>query len=498
MRNLLIEVKDFKGGASFNDRLGRPDQFSTGTGLDFITYPSYLTLRPAFANLTGVVTSFQGMTHGYATGEVYFGGGDNKIYKTASGFPDAVSLTNTSANATPIRDLFTFGAYTYYPQSTTIGRFSGGGVYTDSWQTLTQSDFHPVLKSGSGTPSAIGGEKMYVGHGRYVASWDDTTWTAQALDLQAPWEISCMENFGIGYMAIGANYGSGTYPFNQAKIFLWSRLNSTVWDDEIPIPEAKIYAMRYASGYLWIWAGSNNVSIYVVPLNSRIATKIHTFENENPSVYTYSMYPNAVKFKEGRLYFGISGQTFGVSSKVGVYSIATNPNDLRINLERNLSGTAPTYITSLETVTFNNQNAKGILYISYNNSSTYYVLREKLYNADSADYADSGSIETMQYDAPPGKRFQISGVGIDLRGRTPMDGPYDGTMTISYDPVPDGIFTTLSPSSFSAQGLTEIYYPLTATTRTFKLKLSIGGSTFGRPYIKRIYVMGTLVDDPRG
>lgn len=496
----IIEIKDFKGGMTLNEKLGGKSQFHIGKHLDFTSRKGFLTVRPGFTRMqlsasADIGQPIQGVIFTQEDGNVYFGADNGTIYSQSD--TGTIASAHASAQTGAIRGLIEYKGYMYFPQNTTIGRsdLAGSPTYTDNWQTgLVNVTSHPMHISAD--------NKLYFGDDRYVASWDGSSYTAQALDVQDDWEIQCLSDFGVSYLAIGVNRKASTsYNSQGCKVVLWSRANSTVWDDEITIPEKTIYAMIEKNGYLWIWAGSNSLSIYVIPIGSRSATKVFTFENDNAKEYVLYTYPNAVSFKEGRIYFGVSGNTSASGNSIpAVYSINAVPNDLQLNIELDTtylySHTGLIDIKSVGIIAFTSTANTGILYTSFDNGSTENLIRENLFSTDSQfSYATSpGSVyETQWFEAPPGKKIYMYGIGLDLLKFVASS----GSVTVGYKFDGDADYTDLS--SYSTTGGVGFFKKVAREGYRLKLRIGLNGASSAdtRPYVSRLYVRGQLQDDAR-
>lgn len=489
----IIQKNNFTGGMTLNEKLVAKNQFHIGYGLDFTSRSGYLTNRPGFTRLTlsgsaDVGLVFQGITYTTEDGNIYLGADNATLYLGSFG---SIASTHASAQTGAIRGLIEYKGFMYYPQNTTIGRsdLAGSPTYTDDWKTgLTNVDFHPMKVSAD--------NKLYIGDDRYVASWDDTTYTAQALDIQDDWEIQCLSDFGVNYLAIGANNKLTTSSQSQGcKVVLWSRANSTVWDDEIDIPEKTIYAMIDKGGYLWVFAGSNTLSVYAIPIGSRSATKVFTFENDDPQNYEIKTYPNAVGYKDGRIYFAISCDTSASSNTIpGVYSISLEPTNLKLNLELNPVVTygysGQVNIKSLEIIGYSGQVSKGTLYVSTDNGATENIIRENLLSGDTL-YINNAGYETEWFEAPAGKKIYIQGFGIDMLPRTS-----NTSVMVSYKIDGDTSFTDIKASAYQTTDGIGFFKKLSREGYRIKLKLTLTGST-NRPYVSNLYVRGQIQDDPR-
>lgn len=487
----IIQIQDFKGGMTLNEKLASKDQFHIGYGLDFYSRKGYLTVRPGFSRMqlsgsTDIGQPMQGMLYATGDGGFYFGADNGVIYEQTD--TGTIALERTSSQTGAIRGLIEYKGFMYYPQNTTIGRYEfATTTYTDNWKTgLTNVNYHPMKISAD--------NKLYIGDDRYVASWDGTTYTAQALDIQDDWEIQCLSDFGVNYLAIGANNVASSAQTSQGcKVILWSRANSTVWDDEITIPEKVIYAMFEKNGYLWIWAGSSTLSIYVIPIGGRSATKVFSFENDNPASYTVYTYPNAVDYKDGRIYFGVSCNSNTSTNTIpGVYSINANPSDLELNLDLD---TVSTYTYSgivdlkcLEVINFAG-GAAGVLYVSADNGATENLIRETLMSEDPYTFS-FGVYESVWFEAPPGKKITIAGFGLDMLRRT------IGYATVSYKLDGDTSYTDVG-GLYQTTGGVGFYKKIAREAYRIKLKITMAGTGATRMYVSRLYVRGSLQDDPR-
>lgn len=489
----LIQLNDFSGAMSLNDKIAAKNQVAIGYGMNPTLRRGYLTMRPGFVRMTlssssDIGVEFQDMLYAIEDGVLYFAGEDTKIYKSTGN----LVVEHDSANSGAIRSLKEYNGYMYYAQETIIGRSSLAGtpVYEDTWLTTVVSGgaamenktFHPMEVSGD--------NNMYIGNGQYVDRYNGSgdAYSSHALDLASGWDIQCLANFGVLYLAIGANFGT-----TSCKIFLWDRFAPS-WNDEIEIPETKIFAMISRPGGLWVFAGSSTASIYYIPLNSRQATRVYTFENDNEALYTYTIYPNAVTYKNGRVYFGLSANT-AISTQVypAVYSFNPNPENLQMNIEfYNPSASGLVDFKSVRVVNYDTY--RSVLYISYENGSTQNLVRENLLgevDVYASWFSPAGTIETVYYEAPPDKKLYFDGFGIDTLPRT------TGSITLEYKADGDTSWTTIKSSYQDALG-TGFYITKAVECKSIKFRISVDiqtGSSLW--FIKRLFATGQLIDDTR-
>jgi len=487
MEEPLIQISDFKGGMTLNEKMGRQDQFHIGKNLDFSSKPGYLSVGldlgyVTFIDSANAPTEFPWIVSAGKDGNIYFGGDDGAIYN-ASG-------NSLHSDTVGIKGMAEYKDYLYWARDTTLGRYDFSGTWTDGWQTgLTDADYHPMK---------VMGGKLYIGHGQYLASYDGTTFTSTALDLADNWQIRCLDNFGYLYLAIGASYYTSSGTPVKSKIFLWNRESSS-WNDEIIIPEAEINAMVYTAGYLWIWAG-RSCNIYVVPEGSRQATKIWSFTREEPAE-EFEVYPGAVMARRGTVYFGLSdvGSNSYEKNPAGIYSFPAEPDKFSLNLIYYKNGYKERYKGIA-----NHYGVSGIdtMYFSFRDYIIAGSEYNKLHYEKSTNYGD-GWYYSFQYSAPPNKKISTEAFIVEFE-------PLPSNCQISLyaarkeDTTSGGVgkwfthptgWTTIF-ENFSTADATKKVVRKRLDTEALQLKLLIQGdsSSLNRPFIKSIVVTGHLYD----
>ena len=488
----LITIENWDGGQSLNDRIAAKNQLAIGSGIDPFLRRGYMANKVALTRMTlssSVDTNveFQDIIYAQEDSNVYLAGEDTIIYSQSSA--GAIASAHDSAQAGAIRSLREYKGYMYYPQDTTIGRsdLAGSPTYTDNWQASNISNV-------AYKPIEVSGGDMFVGNGQYVAKWDGTTFTYNALDIQTGWEIQSMANFGSSLLAIGANFGD-TSNSVYSKIFLWSRQHPTIWDDEIEVPEANIFAMISRPGGLWYFAGTNNLSLYFCPLGSRQGIKVFTFENDFPELYMMMVYPNAISAKDGRIYFGLTFNTSATNQFTpGVYSFNPDINNLKMQCERatNAGSTGLVNIKSLRSIKYASQPQ--MVYFSYERGTTQNLYREQLFSSDTTIYAGNGEFtngtsETVYFDAPQGKKIRLTGFGMDFLPLTT-----GSQIDLEYKKDYDTSFTAIK--TYTTVAGINFHKPLVVECYSIKFRITVSG-TNSRQFFKRLYANGSLIDMPQ-
>lgn len=478
MNKALITMDDWSGGNTLNQQVGGKTNSFRSFGLDCVKRPGSILPSAAFQNITGGAGNFLDAMYGVTDGITYFCDGI-KIY-TLSG-ANAVTATRT-IGAIGLREYL---GYMYYPNGTQIGRYNmGTPAYVDNWNTGLSSTDHQMEISADNF--------LYFTNGQTLARYDGSSYSANVLDFQVGWSSVCLANFGIPYLAIGVNF-PGSLGSTDCKVLLWDR-TSTSWNDEIAIPELKIWAMCSYKGGLWVWAGQAQISLYYIPLGSRTATKVFTFENNVPSSYSPSVFPNSVTVREGRIWFGYTAAPAASTQCLpGVYSFNPNPKNLQMQGEF-LQSTISYTDTNTCTVSMcrNLPNA---------NNSTVYVsgmatpfLFCSTSNVNYLNPFQSSvgytNLESITYEAPPGTKLYIDGFGIDTNKKPA------GDMTLEFMIDDSGTWITVFNSTPSSSiGVFKKYQ-----VEAFKIsiRLSISGVSGLAVYsLNRAYAVGKLIADPR-
>lgn len=492
MQSPIIKIEDWSKGVSLKGK-GGAKQYRFSDNINGYQQEGYLTQgQGKFTMLLSgdgdMGETAYSMIYALENLQLYFGATNAKIFKQTNS--TSIALEHTSSETGTIQELVEYKGYMYYAQNTTIGRSDlNAPTYVDNWKTGLTSNPHPMCISYDS--SQLTDQNVYVGNGSKVDMISGTTYTSNVLDIPDGWLIKDIDNFGTNYIAIGAEKQSGSYPV-QAKIFIWDKLADT-WNDEIEVPEVNFQAMYYAFGYLWFWAG-DECNLYVVPIGSRTPTRMWDFFNPYPNS-AFRVYRNAITYKSGRVWFGISGDSEDAVNitPMGVYSFPINPSQFNMNLEyRAIQNDID--ITSMQVMNVSSSFPVYFFEKYIDNDPTANTTHNKLFRqyglANETFYNDSGSVETLEYLAPIGKKFQFDGIGIDT---LPI---IDGSITVDYSLDNGATWTSvINLSTVGSQG--DFVYRV---IETYQILLRIGMNSNAQRTpnrIKRVYVTGTEINDPR-
>jgi len=499
MQTPLFEIKNFNGGMTLSDTIGNENQFKIGKNLDFEAKPGKLTNGVGWAAnyqaYSGALTANIVSILKASNGEVYLGGSDTRIYQLNNTTPYVdIDVVHDVTAAGYIESLTEYGDYVYWEQTSRLGRtnLTGGIAWNDNWQTGLDGESHPMIVSAD--------NKLYIGNGENLASYDDSSFVTGALNIPSGYQIQSLGNFGYKYLAIGANnVNTGFINSNSSKIFLWDRNNTASWNDEIVVPEKSIHAMIFSAGYLWFWAGEN-ANIYVVPEDSRKATKMFEFQIEDKTT-GLRVYPNSVKEKDGKIYFGLSdneGQS-ALSEKLhprnptGIYSFPSDPNNFKLNLEYNYTGNIEKYY-ALEKVTF----GTGINFLMVGTeyatsvSATTLALKRQLVTGNEYLYKDEGTYESFIYKPQANSQMFTESFGVEFE---PL--PASCKISMYYKKEGDTTWNTVF-ENFTTTNATEKITLKKVKAKQLQIKLVVDGNSSGtlkytRPFVERIWCTGHLI-----
>jgi len=184
-------------------------------------------------------------------GTVYFfSTTTGKIWSRTTAGVYALAKTNTN---TAHRGARYFNGKLYYWTATKIGHYDLASTWTDTWQTLSNSN---------GRGSAILNLSLFIADGNDISAVDSSgTWSQSALDLETNW-------IATDLVAVGTDLLIGTVNSTnngKCKVFLWDTYSPS-WTTEDDVYESGInsfietdniiFAQCGASGNLYYWTGT--------------------------------------------------------------------------------------------------------------------------------------------------------------------------------------------------------------------------------------------------
>ena len=232
-----------------------------------LTDPSVLTQGPGLVNLTNgtqaaaVTTLIKGIMK-IVPSSYGYGIGGNKIYRfnstavTNSGdWPHTIDkAVVTSEDGEDICYYNTYIYYSYNHSGTLgdIGRYKSGS-FDDDYMSTVPTDATTLVGSVP-HPMVVGGNDiLYIGNGRYVASYNysTTTFVNQALDLPADEIITSLVFENNRLYIITRNGGTTATAYNEGSIYLWDTTSSS-WEYQIKLV-GRAGGSITKNGIIWIF-----------------------------------------------------------------------------------------------------------------------------------------------------------------------------------------------------------------------------------------------------
>lgn len=370
------------GGISIASKVGQQGSFRFGTHLDITSDPNEIKL-----NLTGTkksATTVTGLVKWIVDGTPF----DTNRYA----YDDAGNIYKIDAS-----DVFTLlravgsshgqgmevqNNYLYYTQDSQIGRYgplNSSPTFTDNWQTGLNS-----TATSRFAPITVLNDKLVIGHGNQVATWDGAVWTLAALTLPAQLNVRAVSRTDQ-YILIGAWRGTSVTDSEDGYIYIWDALSDT-FNDSYPT-EGGLNAIEYYQNKLISIQGKNGV-IYTEtsPFNKK-----HQIPKLEVKKYV-EVFPGAVTSWQNQVYFGISNSD-STNVTRGVYSWGSKQ-----------SSVFPDALNYAYTISTGNNGStvqigcvKGIgndLYIAWKDGSSYGV--DKI--DETSSYVLSGTYESLIED----------------------------------------------------------------------------------------------------
>lgn len=310
--NLLV-IEDWIGGLADGDKKGLAGSFRYGKGLDFKSNPDAITAELALvkASSTNVTGMPKWIIYDGINNKVYAYCDDGKIHSSASSWTSLRTVANSSGQGLEI-----YNDYLYYTQNAQIGRYgslAGSPSFTDNWQTSLDG-------TTSWRPLKTFMNLLLCGNGRYLATYDGSTWTAQKLTFPPGWSVRDIDVRGE-YAAIAVNNSADITKATRGLIFYWDGTSSTYNFFNEVMEGGGISSIQANQDSVWCFPG-NAGNIYID--TGRVSkVKRIPFVGRGKTIYVY---PGADANFRGNLTFGVAGGTSTTAYR-GVYEFGQPSKD---------------------------------------------------------------------------------------------------------------------------------------------------------------------------
>ena len=314
-----ITISNFNGGGLADSKWsGIEDSLYRMVGVDPHSEPAVLKSESKLTKNSGttvdefvknIVVSSNGRTY-------HFSSASGKIWeRTGAGAWSLVHTTTPAAGAAACLGAIEYEGYIIWATESRLHRIlatdgEGSAEWTanaqEDWQTFTNTDdeFHPMI---------IQNLDLYIGDANYLALWDGSVFTADALDIKTPLRIKSLGKIVTDVLL-------GTYVddnINKTEILRWNTwsVSFTTLD---PIEEVGINAFIPADNFVFVSAGKKGNIYYYDGSQLELFKKI-------PAVYAITdgvmIHPDAVANVGGnQILFGVSNVS-GNPAPQGVYRI---------------------------------------------------------------------------------------------------------------------------------------------------------------------------------
>jgi len=247
-----------------NSTYGNKGHASDMQNVDILD-PNVLTQGPGLSTLTAgtqvgaVTTLIKGLQRISIDGTNAYAVGGVKFYKfTASAVTNAGiwphSITAASGNADGEDVCYYNGKYFYsynYTGAGDIGRYDGSSTFDDNYMSDIPTGKTTLVASVPHQMIVGGDDKMYITNGRYIASFDNTTFSSQALDFPYGSVVVSIawEHNSIYALVNRPNLTTSSYM--ESSVYIWDTTSSS-WSYEITVP-GRGGALFAKNGIIYIW-----------------------------------------------------------------------------------------------------------------------------------------------------------------------------------------------------------------------------------------------------
>lgn len=467
------KIDRWEGGLSDDSRIGKPGSFRYGHNLDYRSDSGLLQVnqKPELISPTegshAVNVEIKWIDVHPTNGEIYYYG-TNKIFKEATN--GTITLVHEPTGAG--QGMADFNGHLYYARDTVIGRFNYTATWTDSFQTgLVSAPWMPMCRFKN---------LLLVGHGRYIATFDDIgTFTLQALRL--PPGMVARSIFRAGsYAVILATRNSDVAASDEGYMFLWNGI-SPQYNELVPINGIPHAGISLNNKLVMI---ANNQPIIMESYGGPAETM------ENVALFSPGqigeIYPGAIDIWRNMVWFGMAGSSSECIK--GVYSYGAKNRYFLDTLNADfipshgvVSG-ANVRITALKRI-------GNTIRFAWKNGDSYGIDKVNV-----TGYAPEAVYRSLAFDnTSPHQKTPVKLVA-EIAGKLRADESL--TAKISPHPYTDPAFAdsaSIATATLTTVGEDRLELPLNTLdnqirSRDLHLELRLAGTGATRPAVKRVWV----------
>ena len=250
------------GGIADSKWSGTPDSLYRMVGLDPHSEPAVLKAEQKLTKDSGTtVDEFVKWQVASSNGHTYhFSSSSGKIWERNDAGTWILVYTTAGTGDDACLGAIEYDGYIIWATASRLHRIlATDGESAAEWTANAEIDWQTfTLANTSYHPMVIQNLNLYIGDGYYVAEWDGTTFTADALDITASLVIKCLGKMGTDVL-IGT-----TVDDNVAKTELlrWNTWSVSFTNSD-PIDETGINAFLPADNFVYVSAGKyGNIYLY--------------------------------------------------------------------------------------------------------------------------------------------------------------------------------------------------------------------------------------------
>jgi hypothetical protein len=421
------------GGLADSKWSGVADSLYRMVGVDVHSEPAVLKAEQKLTKDSGsTVSEFVKWQVTSSNGNTYhFSSQSGKIWeRNSSGTWSLVYTVAPAAGSASILGAIEHNGYIVWATQSRLHRIlatnaNGAANWTANatanWQTFTNanSSYHPMVEQNL---------NLYIGDGNFLAEWDGTTFTANALDIKSPLVIKSLGKLSTDVL-IGTEVDSN---ITKTEILRWNTW-SVSFSSSDPIEEVGINAFLPADNYVYVSAGRTG-NIYVYDgVTLELFKKV---QGDYSATATCIIHPDAVSNLQGQVLFGISNVA-GNPNLQGVYRLGRHSRnynwimDLAYPISERSGGNL--VLSGIEIGSIITRGEK--IFVSWKNSTTYGVDILDYTNKLDGAYFESRIMRPDRYNFSTFTKFDMPYNSL----------PASTAITLYYDKNYAGTYTT--PSS---------------------------------------------------
>jgi len=370
--------------------------------------------------------------------------------------------------ATPLRVVIG-NSYHFHVTSTV----ADGGVDTGTDTDLEDAEFSTlfgILISATFHPMVVIDDTLIIGNSRYLATWDQATYTPNKITFDPGFEVRSIAKFEE-FVVAAAIKGGSVSAAEAARLYFWDGISSS-YNFYTDVTVGAPNAIHNAKGKL-LGVYGNDGSMYTG--NDPFVDVVGNIPKLSRGK-KLEVYPGAITEHEGRTLIGVSGSTDdGTALEQGIYELGSQQTQLPDSL--NFPYTISTDTVSATTLKIGMVKSMGTdLYIGWRDNTSYGV--DKIALGDTAN--SSGSLETLIFDGgDPDRQFLPINLIIEFEALTTGQ-----SVTPKYKLDRAASFTT--GTAASTVGDTRVELPI--YTRAKEIEFGFNLASTSNTFIKIIAV----------